>query len=182
MVKMLKNDTRALGYSKPLKKYSLFSSALSDIIFMDETKNGELSEDLIKMKTKGFTRFLLFVIMLTGILLSFVKESFCQMNLGNASGFFISPGIKLGYDFGKRGGFVLGFEASAGRFFNLVGLVGIVGGFSHCFNRYHLNNYYFEVESGTFLCGGSFGVLVSPKEETNPYLDSVQGKIVLDKG
>ena len=68
---------------------------------------------------------------------------------------FLNPGLKIGYDFGKKGGFFIGFEASAGVASEFM-LAGVVVGFQSNFKQQAVVKYV-EGEIGTAVLGLSLG-------------------------
>jgi hypothetical protein len=99
-------------------------------------------------------------------------------------GAFFNPGIKIGYNFGKHNGFVLGIESSIGMSFwdrerDNWRFAGVVAGYSHCFNDFFKNYTYVEIEGGyVYSGGGSIGILVNTdNSKLNPYLRLFIGEI-----
>jgi hypothetical protein len=98
---------------------------------------------------------------------------------------FFNPGIKIGYNFGKLHGFVLGIESSLGLSSwdindnSTWSFAGIVCGYSHCFRKGNNNFIYLEGEYGKVgLGGGSLGLLFNPEMNCcNPYLRVFIGMI-----
>jgi len=91
--------------------------------------------------------------------------------------FFFNPGIKIGYNFGKYHGFVIGTESSFGMSFwkeprDNWTFAGIVVGYSYCFRKDFNRNIYLEFEGGNVgFGGGSLGVLFNTEKSViNPYL------------
>jgi hypothetical protein len=105
-------------------------------------------------------------------------------NISAEEGLFFNPGIKIGYNFGKHNGFVLGAEMSTGITFwkgdiDYWRFTGFVVGYSHCFSNEFRNYTYVEFEGGdVYLGGGSIGLLVNiDKSNINPYFRLFIGQI-----
>jgi hypothetical protein len=87
------------------------------------------------------------------IVLSISSISFADF----ISGTFYNPGIKIGYQFGPRGGFIVGFENSltAAATFSFL-FLGAVGGIEYNINKGKFIEYW-EFESGFGLGGIALG-------------------------
>jgi hypothetical protein len=93
------------------------------------------------------------------------------------TGIFFNPGIKIGYAFGKNGGFTAGAEASFG-----VGnwerndIMGMVIGYTRCFNASRYNTACLEFEYGTLAFGGALGLVLNTKSNVvNPSIRGFAG-------
>jgi hypothetical protein len=72
-------------------------------------------------------------------------------------GFFVNPGFKVGYQFGSRPGFVIGFETSVTYAYSQMYVyTGVVGGIELNINQMQLNKYW-EAEFGLGPLGMAFG-------------------------
>ena len=73
------------------------------------------------------------------------------------NGVFFNPGLKIGYQFGKNGGFIVGFESSVTyAATQLYVYSGLVGGVEFNFKRRRFIEYS-EVEGGAAIFGLALG-------------------------
>jgi len=87
------------------------------------------------------------------LLLIICSTSFADL----IAGAYYSPGIKIGYQFGRFGGFTIGFENSiVGAFFYGMPYAGIVGGVGVNVNQKEFIGYW-EIESGFTPLGIALG-------------------------
>jgi hypothetical protein len=102
------------------------------------------------------------------ILIILVNWEYVFSDYSGSPVYFINPGLKIGYEFGKQNGFILGCELSTGYSESFL-LFGLVSGLQKNINQ---NKYlgYFECEAGHWFGGLALGMEIGSEEYKSPRL------------